>query len=69
MEMYARLVDLAPALAARTVFLTGGAFTAPARAFLEGIPNPHLEKPFEPHALRETLSRVLAPERVGPLAG
>jgi PAS domain S-box-containing protein len=69
MEMYARLVDLAPALAARTVFLTGGAFTAPARAFLEGIPNPHLEKPFEPHALRETLSRLLAPERVGPLAG
>jgi hypothetical protein len=29
------------------VFLTGGAFTPSARAFLDGIPNPSIEKPFD----------------------
>jgi PAS domain S-box-containing protein len=63
MELYARLLDVSPGLAARTVFLTGGAFTEPARAFLERVPNARLEKPFDPRTLREILSRVLAPER------
>jgi PAS domain S-box-containing protein len=69
MELYARLVAAAPALAARTIFLTGGAFTGPARAFLDGVPNACLEKPFEPGALRDTLARVLAPERLAPAGG
>ncbi len=69
MELHTRLVEVAPELAARTVFLTGGAFTEQARAFLERVPNARLEKPFEPRALRELLARVLAPEWATPLAG
>jgi hypothetical protein len=29
------------------VFMTGGAFTAQSRTFLETVANPRLEKPFE----------------------
>ena len=36
-----------PALAEKIVFLTGGAFTARARRFLDEVPNGRLEKPFE----------------------
>ena len=28
-------------------FLTGGAFTERARLFLDGVPNPRIEKPFD----------------------
>jgi PAS domain S-box-containing protein len=60
MELHARLREVAPALAERTVFLTGGAFTPGARDFLASVPNAHLEKPFEPEALRALVDRVLA---------
>ncbi|MFL5271328.1 MAG: ATP-binding protein, partial [Anaeromyxobacteraceae bacterium] len=36
-----------PALAAATIFLTGGAFTTAAHAFLERVPNPRVTKPFD----------------------
>src|SRR6266511_2476645 len=52
MELHSRLREIAPALADRTVFLTGGAFTASAREFLARLPNARIEKPFEPDALR-----------------
>jgi PAS domain S-box-containing protein len=64
MELHARLRELAPALADRTVFLTGGAFTQGAREFLAAVPNARIEKPFEPEALRALVGRVLA----GPTA-
>ncbi len=60
MEFHARLREIAPALAERTLFLTGGAFTASAREFLARVPNPRIEKPFEPDALRALVARVLA---------
>ncbi len=65
MELHVQLSELAPGLAARTIFLTGGAFTPTAGRFLERIPNPRLEKPFEPQALRDLVARALAlvPER------
>ena len=65
MELHVQLSELAPGLAARTIFLTGGAFTPIAGKFLERIPNPCLEKPFEPQALRDLVARALAlvPER------
>jgi CheY-like chemotaxis protein len=44
---YARLQEIAPSLAPRVGFLTGGAFTGASREFLKRIPNPCLEKPFE----------------------
>jgi hypothetical protein len=34
------------------VFVTGGAFTPGARAFLEAVPNAWLEKPFDAQKLR-----------------
>jgi len=38
---------VAPRQTERMVFLTGGAFTPAARAFLDSIPNPRVEKPVE----------------------
>ncbi len=60
MELYEQLRSAAPVLADRTVFLTGGAFTAGAREFLARVPNARLEKPFEPDQLRALVARVLA---------
>jgi len=60
MELHARLAAAAPELASRTIFLTGGAFTASAAEFLERVPNPRLEKPFEPQALRDLVARALS---------
>ena len=37
----------------RIVFMTGGAFTPRASAFLERVPNARLAKPFDHTALRE----------------
>jgi CheY-like chemotaxis protein len=47
MEIYDELSRLALYQAKRMIFLTGGAFTEKARAFLERVPNPRVEKPFE----------------------
>jgi signal transduction histidine kinase len=52
MELYAELRRSVPEQAKRILFLTGGAFTARARAFLDEVPNPWLEKPFEVDRLR-----------------
>lgn len=40
----------------RIIFLTGGAYSAAARAFLAGVPNPKVEKPFDPVSLRTLVS-------------
>jgi CheY-like chemotaxis protein len=58
MDLYDRAVALAPDQAERMVFLTGGAFTTRARAFLAH--RPFLEKPFDLRALE-----ALVRERVG----
>lgn len=60
MELHAELARSAPALARRMVFLTGGAFTQRARAFLESTANPRLEKPFDPAELRAAIDAALA---------
>jgi PAS domain S-box-containing protein len=56
MEFYHALLDVAPDQATRIVFLTGGAFTASARAFLDEVANPWIEKPFEVDDLRNFIS-------------
>jgi PAS domain S-box-containing protein len=58
MELYERMLAETPALAARMVFLTGGAFTREAAEFLESVPNPRLEKPFTPAQLRDVVATV-----------
>jgi CheY-like chemotaxis protein len=52
MDVYAELQRVAPEQAERVVFLTGGAFTHSARAFLEQVPNERFEKPFDAARLR-----------------
>ncbi len=63
MELYDKLQAEAPALAARMVFLTGGAFTREASEFLDRVPNARLEKPFSPAQLRMAVARLQAAPR------
>ncbi|MEM7158819.1 MAG: ATP-binding protein [Myxococcota bacterium] len=58
MDVYDLVNAERPDLAARFVFMTGGAFTDRARAFLDKVGNPRLEKPFD----AKTLHAVLAGE-------
>jgi signal transduction histidine kinase/ActR/RegA family two-component response regulator len=66
MELYEHLEALGLAVRQRVVFLTGGAFTARARAFLERVPNRAVQKPVLPEELEAIfaeLTRAGAPER------
>jgi CheY-like chemotaxis protein len=58
MDLYAEVVRTSPKLAGRVVFMTGGAFTPRAHAFLESVANPWLEKPLDTGRLRSVISRV-----------
>ncbi len=51
MDLYETLLDIAPAQAQSMLFLTGGAFTPRARAFLERLPGAVLEKPVDANTL------------------
>jgi signal transduction histidine kinase len=51
MDLHARLESQLPEQAAQMVFLSGGAFTARARAFLDKVPNLRMEKPFDARQL------------------
>jgi signal transduction histidine kinase/CheY-like chemotaxis protein len=46
-ELHSELVRVSPEVARRVVFMTGGAFTPRARAFLHAIPNRCVEKPLD----------------------
>ncbi|GMT97585.1 hypothetical protein KH5H1_17040 [Corallococcus caeni] len=52
-----------PGLERRFVFVSGGAFTSGAREFLERIPNPLLEKPFDEARVRGAVEELV---RHGP---
>jgi PAS domain S-box-containing protein len=58
MDLYAEIVRTAPTLARRIVFMTGGAFTPRARAFLGSVVNPCLEKPLDMTKLRTLIARA-----------
>ncbi|HEY6561849.1 MAG TPA: response regulator [Polyangiaceae bacterium] len=58
-EFHAALSARAPDHAERIVFLTGGAFTAKARAFLDQVKNPKLDKPFEVQTLKDVVNTRL----------
>jgi PAS domain S-box-containing protein len=57
MEFYDTLVRECPRVAERVVFMSGGAFTASARAFLDRVPNERIEKPFNLRQVRELVQR------------
>ena len=58
-DLHEKLLRVAPDQARRMIFVTGGATTAEARAFVETVPNPVLGKPFEVEALRELIERQI----------
>jgi CheY-like chemotaxis protein len=58
-ELYDAMAAIVPEQLARTIFLTGGAYTVRAQEFLARIPNEQMEKPFEFEALRAALTRVM----------
>jgi PAS domain S-box-containing protein len=60
MELHAELTRTAPDQADRIVFVTGGAFTPRARAFLDDVPNPRLDKPFRVESLHALVNQRLA---------
>jgi len=59
MSFYDELRRLAPAMAQRTGFVTGGALTAPARAFVDEHTGRWLQKPFEVDSLRAFVQTLL----------
>jgi PAS domain S-box-containing protein len=63
MDVYEWIQAQQPGLESRFVFLTGGAFTPRARAFMDEVPNIFLEKPFE-----ASLVHQIVRERVAPAA-
>ncbi len=56
-ELYERLAAIHPEIAARFVFVTGGATTQAIQHFLEAEPKEFLEKPFDPNQLRAVVRR------------
>jgi DNA-binding NtrC family response regulator len=58
MALHQWLAATSPAIAARMIFMTGGAYTAEARAFLDRVPNPCVEKPFRLEELQELVRSV-----------
>jgi two-component system cell cycle sensor histidine kinase/response regulator CckA len=59
MELFAACLAENKAMAERFVFLTGGAFTPNARAFLDQVDRPQLTKPFSQAQIRETVASIL----------
>jgi signal transduction histidine kinase len=59
MDLHAELMRSAPALASKMIFMTGGAFSHEAAAFLNTIPNPPIEKPFKAAALRQAIHTLM----------
>jgi signal transduction histidine kinase len=59
MDLHAELLRLAPEQAERLVFMTGGAFTQNARAYLDKVPTLVVDKPFKADTLRDLVRRRL----------
>lgn len=59
MDLHRELSIVAPEMANRMIFLTGGAFTQQARGFLTDPPKEHIEKPFEAANLRAIVQRFI----------
>jgi signal transduction histidine kinase len=57
-ELHRRIEEIAPELTPRVIFMTGGAVSETASAFLARVPNPRVAKPFENRLLRELVRSV-----------
>ena len=56
MDVYMRLRAEHPGAEERIVFISGGTFTKEMRAFIDSVPNPKLDKPFDTRAVRQIVS-------------
>ena len=65
MDLYRWVHDQDPALADRIVFVTGGAYTPEAQAFLDEVDNPRLQKPFSLDALADLVAAMVRSSRPG----
>ena len=65
MDLHRWLAAEHPALAARVVFMTGGAFTPKASEYLAKVGNKRLEKPYGPDKLTQLVSELVAVARSG----
>ena len=61
-ELLRRVEQVAPEVAARFIFVTGGILLPHVQALLDGVPNLVLAKPFDYHALRELVRRRTRPD-------
>jgi signal transduction histidine kinase len=57
-DIYERLRRTQAPVADRMIFMTGAAFTDRARRFFDEIPNPCLEKPFQPADFEKAIERL-----------
>jgi CheY-like chemotaxis protein len=57
MDLYQEVASKYPAIAARMIFLTGGAFTEGAREFLQSVSSPCLSKPISINELRAAVRK------------
>lgn len=57
MDFHCELDRRFPDLARRVVFISGGAFTPAAHAYLDRVPNERLAKPFQPQQIRALVRR------------
>jgi PAS domain S-box-containing protein len=62
-DLHEWLAGQNPALAERVIFITGGAFTPRARAYLNRVENPTIKKPFDTPALKAMVSEMVAAHR------
>jgi len=56
-ELFGKIQQNNPALAGRFVFMSGGVLGEEVRAFLQGIPNEFVDKPFNSHQIRSIVLR------------
>jgi CheY-like chemotaxis protein len=61
MDLYDELAKRYPDAAKRVVFVTGGAFTPVANAFLDRVENQRVEKPFDAKSVRALVLRLAQP--------
>jgi DNA-binding NarL/FixJ family response regulator len=66
MDLAEHLARQHPELVDRVLYLTGGAFTGAARAFLATVPDRWLEKPVDGTRLRAAIARVTAGPPAAP---
>ncbi|HTV21627.1 MAG TPA: response regulator [Polyangiaceae bacterium] len=62
-ELFRALKVRAPGMEERLVFMTGGAFTLEAEAFLDEVSNPRVEKPFDFASVDRLLRVAVAAHR------